>query len=629
MPPTTCGSGDVRIGDPMKLPTHSTWFQAMHALPGLLAALAATSCQGPDAKEDPTVESTTAAVISPTPDFTWRGGRVLPNVEAVVIFWSKNVDSTVKNLVPGFYSSVVKSSYMDWLTEYNTPNRNIGRGKSTGIPFIINPSKKTGTVDDSEIQAELSSRIPDILPPVDGNRAYMVHFPPGLSITETFKGKKKTLCAPSTTGTVCAYHSFFVKSQNSIPYAVIPDFSPGSACAKNCGTGVAGLGEIDDITLSASHELLEMITDPDDVGWKDDFYDEIADPSFCHTPVVIPGTNTIVQRAWSDDSGSCISHNVLFTGPQRWSTFFCRQGETCELANVDFDKKADAVAFQHGVNGETNVWVAPSDGVGSFVPQSAPWLTNFCVGAQTCATGDVDGDGLADAIAFHRGSNPTVEVALSTGSSFTRQPTPWSNFFCLDGEVCKVADVDGDGRADLVAFTHGTKGNSVFVGISTGSGFGPPEEWSTNFCLSNQTCDVGDVTPTARWTSSRSPATARPMTSSSLVLSPPSSGASATPRSGATSSASRGRSAGSVTSTAAAPPTSSPSITASAARTPPTSPSRTRASTRPPTRPSASSVRAAEACAVGDVNGDGQTDIIAFTLSSTATPEAWVSTAFP
>jgi hypothetical protein len=92
--------------------------------------------------------------------------------------------------------------------------------------------------------------------------------------------------------------------------------------------------------------------------------------------------------------------------------------------------------------------------------------------------GDVNGDGKADAIAFTQGGNPgggppgTAFVALSTGQSFS-PPVEWSSRMCLAGETCAMGDVNRDHKADAIAFTQG--GNpgggppgTVFVAKSTG-----------------------------------------------------------------------------------------------------------------------------------------------------------------
>src|SRR5215210_7245007 len=89
------------------------------------------------------------------------------------------------------------------------------------------------------------------------------------------------------------------------------------------------------------------------------------------------------------------------------------------------------------------------------------WSHNFCLGGEVCTTGDVNGDGKADLITFVRDSRPGIDhaavyVALSDGTKFG-DGTHWNGYFCAGQEVCKVGDVNGDGKADLVTFLQDTK----------------------------------------------------------------------------------------------------------------------------------------------------------------------------
>ena len=58
------------------------------------------------------------------------GGRVLAQPSVVTVYWGSTVDATVKSEVggaaggPNFYSDVLASSYVDWLTEYDTAGLN-------------------------------------------------------------------------------------------------------------------------------------------------------------------------------------------------------------------------------------------------------------------------------------------------------------------------------------------------------------------------------------------------------------------------------------------------------------------------------------------------------------------------
>jgi hypothetical protein len=110
----------------------------------------------------------------------------------------------------------------------------------------------------------------------------------------------------------------------------------------------------------------------------------------------------------------------------------------------------------------------------------------------------VDGDHRADLIEF-TGSNPTpiAKVSLSlggnpqSGGSFW-YPQQWSNFFCQTGEYCKAADVDGDGKADLIALTPA---HEAWVALSTGTKFLPAQRWATGVCYYDlgEDCEFADM----------------------------------------------------------------------------------------------------------------------------------------
>ncbi|MFC4858595.1 FG-GAP-like repeat-containing protein [Actinophytocola glycyrrhizae] len=152
------------------------------------------------------------------------------------------------------------------------------------------------------------------------------------------------------------------------------------------------------------------------------------------------------------------------------------------------DGRDDIVTFNQGALGD--VYVALSNGSG-FAGTSVKWHAFFAPGGETPLTGDFDGDGRDDIVTFTHGSLNDVYVALSNGSSFG-PGVKWHDFFALGGEVPAVGDVNGDGRDDIVTFTRGTSGD-VYVALSTGTAFAASVRWHDFFALGGEFPAVGDV----------------------------------------------------------------------------------------------------------------------------------------
>jgi hypothetical protein len=182
-----------------------------------------------------------------------------------------------------------------------------------------------------------------------------------------------------------------------------------------------------------------------------------------------------------------LSTGAAFAPATSWMDQLCTDGQVCLFGDVDGDGRADAVVFLHGAS--TEVWVALSTGHSFGTPSK--WSNLFCQSEETCALGDVDGDGMADVVAFSRIGGAWVWTALSTGSSFG-QANSAEKGFCPSGQTCAVGDVDGDGRLDAVAFTLGTT-DSVDLALSSRTDFDPYDISAEPFCRPGETCEVADV----------------------------------------------------------------------------------------------------------------------------------------
>jgi hypothetical protein len=187
----------------------------------------------------------------------------------------------------------------------------------------------------------------------------------------------------------------------------------------------------------------------------------------------------------------------------QWAEAFCLGNEICRVGDFNGDNNDDVAAFVRSSDAqrEGDVYVSLSNG-SSFGAQGDQWAEFFCIGNEVCATGDVNGDGLDDIISFVQdtqsgGQEGDVYVSLSDGSSFGAQGNQWAESFCMGDAVCRVGDVDGDDDDDIISFVRSSKsGNeegNVYVALSNGAnGFGPRLLWNDFFCIGDETCRVGN-----------------------------------------------------------------------------------------------------------------------------------------
>ena len=195
----------------------------------------------------------------------------------------------------------------------------------------------------------------------------------------------------------------------------------------------------------------------------------ISAPPVPSPPPVSPPANPIADQS--------------FLMPQPWTSEMTYQrgwnGETPRmLADVNGDGKQDVVGF-----GNDGVWVGISTGtqfIPHFVLEDFGRNQGWTFENHVRTTGDVNGDKLDDIVGF---GDAGVYRALSTGTGFRPATFVIANFgynqgWRVDRHVRLLADVNGDGRKDIVAFGD----DGVWLSLATADGyFTPPAFVLANF----------------------------------------------------------------------------------------------------------------------------------------------------
>ncbi|WP_158888180.1 FG-GAP-like repeat-containing protein [Amycolatopsis anabasis] len=162
----------------------------------------------------------------------------------------------------------------------------------------------------------------------------------------------------------------------------------------------------------------------------------------------------------------------------QWHGHFALGEEIPAIGDFNGDGKDDIATFIRGGSGQ--VYVSLSNG-SQFVEDGWLWRSGFALGESLPSTGDFDGDGKDDIVAFSWDSAAVVTVARSTGTSFEPGNSRWHSHFALGGEIPGTGDFDGDGRSDVVTFTRGDSAD-VYVSLSDGKRFVQDGwKWHDNF----------------------------------------------------------------------------------------------------------------------------------------------------
>ncbi|NEA46373.1 VCBS repeat-containing protein, partial [Streptomyces sp. SID10815] len=163
-----------------------------------------------------------------------------------------------------------------------------------------------------------------------------------------------------------------------------------------------------------------------------------------------------------------------------WGNFLGQEGKgRLYFADVNGDGKADLIV--HSTDGKIAVRTNMGDHWNSGTDWSSGW-GNFLgqEGKGRLYFADVNGDGKADLIVHSTDGKIAVRTNMGTyWNSGTDWSSGWGNFLGQEGKGrLYFADVDGDGKADLIV--HSTDGK-IAVRTNMGTYWNSGTDWSSGW----------------------------------------------------------------------------------------------------------------------------------------------------
>src|SRR5262249_23163068 len=140
------------------------------------------------------------------------------------------------------------------------------------------------------------------------------------------------------------------------------------------------------------------------------------------------------------------------------------------LGDLNGDHKLDLVVANNG-SGANSVSVLLGNGDGSFQAK-----TDYPTGAGpiSVALADLNGDGKLDVVTANNGASgngSTASVLLGNGDGSLQAGTAYNT--AMGPRSVALGDLNGDGVADMIVSCSGSNVVSVFAGVSQGQGMRP------------------------------------------------------------------------------------------------------------------------------------------------------------
>jgi len=247
-----------------------------------------------------------------------HGGPVIANAGFWALYWNSsvaNATQTSVNQATGIKYASLRDQMDAFLTSFGNDapysqspgdDFSIVQQYSTSISSTVTnfgykvASERTkASISDSGIRNFIAAQLNNGIVPVATNIIYGVYLPPGMKVTMSGGGSCSSFCG---------YHGHFNYSGFDIRYAVFP-YLDCNACK------LSTLTVADMMTIVASHEIREAVTDPMLNAWYDNSGYEADDKCAWHNLYRMAEGGFAVQPEFSNGGGSYPGAGCVVANP--------------------------------------------------------------------------------------------------------------------------------------------------------------------------------------------------------------------------------------------------------------------------------------------------------------------------
>jgi hypothetical protein len=243
----------------------------------------------------------------------YNGGPVeATSSKNFLIFWEPTGSVVATNYnatLAQFFGDVGGSSLYGVATQYyqtsGSTQQNIANSSSVGGTWTDTTAYSSGTLQDSDIQAEVNKAIAANHWPTGVGNEYFVFLA---------QGENECMGGSCSFSSYCAYHGDYASSGATVLYAAMPYAGTDlGGCGIQSGSGTPNGAATDAEISVASHEMMETVTDPLLNAWFDASGSEIGDKcAYTYGPTAANGSDLtinghpyIVQEEFSNSALGC------------------------------------------------------------------------------------------------------------------------------------------------------------------------------------------------------------------------------------------------------------------------------------------------------------------------------------